>query len=169
VKASLRQRFRRFVWRRVRPAADEPEDGQILILIVGYVVLAITLVVVAVDITAVHVARTQLLDAADATALDAADAADTASIYTHGVTTAVPLTTATVRSSAVTYLSSYAAPARVDDVQLGDETGTPDGRTAVVVLTARVRLPLLGPVVQAWSGGITLTVRSIARADVNPP
>jgi len=36
------------------------------------------------------------------------------------------------------------------------------------VLSAHVRLPLLAPVVDAWSGGITVTVRSQARADVDP-
>ncbi len=148
---------------------DDGEDGQILILILGYVIVAVMLVIVAVDITAVHLARTQLLDAADATALDAADAADPSSVYAGGVAGSVPLTDGTVRSAAGSYLSTYAPPSRVEAVRLGDQTGTPDGRTAVVELSARVRLPLLGPVVQAWSGGVTVTVRSQARADVDPP
>ena len=66
-------------------------------------------------------------------------------------------------------LSTYAPPTRVEDVQLDDVTGSPDGRSAVVALSARVRLPLLGPVVNAWSGGVTVTVRSQARADVDGP
>lgn len=147
---------------------EEGEDGQILILILGYVIVAVTLVIVAVDITAVHLARTQLLDACDAAALDAADAVDSGSVYRGGVTDSVPLTTSTVRSAATTYLSGYAPPSRITDVQLTGATGSPDGQTAVVELTARVKLPLLGPVVQAWSGGITVTVRSQARADLTP-
>jgi hypothetical protein len=154
----------------VEPGGDPGDDeGQILILLLGYVVIAVTLVFVAVDITAVHLARTQLLDACDAAALDAADAADRTALYQHGVTAAVPLTDATVRSAASGYLASYVAPARIEDVQLTAATGTPDGRTAVVELTATARLPLLGPVVRAWSGGITITVRSQARADIDPP
>ena len=136
-------------------------------MILGYVVIALVLVIVAVDITAVHLARTQLLDASDAAALDAADAVDPASVYHVGVDTAVPLTDLTVRGAATAYLSTYPAPARVEDVALTDQTGSPDGRTAVVELTARVRLPLLGPVVNAWSGGITVTVHAQARADVD--
>jgi Putative Flp pilus-assembly TadE/G-like len=145
------------------------DDGQILIMLLGYVVIALMLVIVAVDVTAVHLARTQLLDAVDAAALDAADAADASSVYRAGVETDVPLTTATVRSAASGYLSTYAPPTRVQDLRLDDATGTPDGRTAVVQLSATVRLPLLGPVVNAWSGGITVTVRSQARADVDVP
>ena len=145
------------------------DDGQILIMLLGYVVIALMLVIVAVDVTAVHLARTQLLDAADAAALDAADAADASSVYRTGVDADVPLTTATVRSAATDYLSTYAPPSRVQDLRLDDVTGTPDGRTAVVELTATVRLPLLGPVVDAWRGGVTVTVRSQARADVDVP
>jgi hypothetical protein len=151
---------------RQRPAVD---DGQIMIMLLGYVVIALMLVIVAVDSTAVHLARTQLLDAADAAALDAADAADSSTVYGSGIHADVPLTTATVRSAASGYLSTYTPPARVQDLRLDDVTGTPDGRTAVVQLSANVRLPVLGPVVNAWSGGITVTVRSQARADVDVP
>jgi uncharacterized membrane protein len=154
-------------WSGRRRGVAGSEDGQILILILGYVIVAVTLVIVAVDITALHLARTQLLDAADAAALDAADAVDPGSVYRAGVPGAVPLTTATVRAAATTYLSTYAPPTRVTDVQLTAATGSPDGQTAVVELVARVKLPLLGPVVQAWSGGITVTVRSQARADID--
>lgn len=138
-------------------------------MVLGYVVIALVLVIVAVDITAVHLARTQLLDAADAAALDAADAADSASVYQGGVESSVPLTDQSVRTAATGYLSTYPIPARVEGVALTDQTGSPDGRTAVVELTARVRLPLLGPVVNAWSSGITVTVHSRARADVDSP
>jgi hypothetical protein len=145
------------------------DDGQIMILILGYVMIAVLLVIVAVDTTALYLARTQLRDAADATALDAADAADAGAVYRAGVHDDVPLTDETVRASARTYLETYLPPNHVDRMQLGAATGSPDGRTAVVQLSARVRLPLLGPVVSAWSGGITLTVESRARADVDPP
>ncbi len=153
----------------MRPSGGAGDDGQILIMLLGYVVVALMLVIVAVDATAVHLARTQLLDAADAAALDAADAADSSSVYRSGVDADVPLTTATVRSAAAGYLSTYSPPSRVQDLRLDDATGTPDGRTAVVQLSASVRLPLLGPAVNAWSGGITVTVRSQARADVDVP
>ena len=164
--------MRSAVWQRLPPrypAAECTDDGQILVMIIGYVVIALVLVIVAVDITAVHLARTQLLDASDAAALDAADAADASTVYHRGVEANVPLADETVRADAGRYLATYPPPPRVVGLALADGTGTPDGRTAVVELTARVRLPLLGPVVEAWSGGITVTVRSEARADIDPP
>jgi hypothetical protein len=148
---------------------DSREDGQILILLVGYVVVALSLIVVAVDITAVHLARTQLLDACDAAALDAADADDAASLYQHGVGATVPLTADSVRAAVRWYLQDAVPPARMDQVVVDAGTGTPDGATAVVELSGRVRLPLLGPIVRTWSGGVTVTVRSRARADIDPP
>ena len=163
MKPTVPQRVRR----RCERQEGTRDEGQILILILGYVIIAITLVIVAVDITAVHLARTQLLDAADAAALDAADAADAPGCMRRACRAAYRCRTGTVRAAATTYLSTYAPPSRVDDVELTGRTGSPDGRTAVVELTARVKLPLLGPVVQAWSGGITVTVRSQARADLD--
>lgn len=155
---------------RRRAASSHGDDsGQVLLLILGYVVVALVLVTVAVDATAIYLARAQLLDASDAAALDAADAADPSTVYRAGVQTVVPLTDQTVQAAAATYLASYPSPTRVTDVRLDGATGSPDGHSAVVQLTAQVRLPLLGPVVNAWSGGVTVTVRSVARSDVDPP
>ncbi|MBC7638970.1 MAG: hypothetical protein H7231_04205, partial [Rhodoferax sp.] len=96
-----------------------PEDGQISLLILVYALIALSLVAVVVDATAVHLARTQLLDAADAAALDAADAVDEKAVYAGGLSDAVPLTSASVRDQATTYLSSYAVPSHLDGVVLG--------------------------------------------------
>jgi uncharacterized membrane protein len=144
------------------------EDGQIMLLALGYTLVAFALVAVAVDATAVHLARTQLLDAADAAALDAADAVDAGSVYTGGLGYDVPLSGEAVRAQAGTYLSTYQAPSRLEAVGITGGTGTPDGVSAVVELTGRVRLPIAAPVVASFAGGITVTVRSTARAQLRP-
>ena len=150
---------------RVRCADD---GGQILLLALGYTLVAFALVAVAVDATAVHLARTQLLDAADAAALDAADAVDAGSVYVGGLGSDVPLSGEAVRSQAETYLSRYEPPSRLQAVGLTGGTGSPDGISAVVELSGRVRLPIAAPVVASFVGGITVTVRSTARARLQP-
>lgn len=153
------------------------DDGQVLLLTLLYVILAFSLVVVVIDATAVHLARTQLLDAADAAALDAADSIDVASTYGQADDTStegkpgqpmqLALTDASVRRQVDTYLSTYEAPTRVDGVVIAPGTGSRDGRSATVVLTGSVRLPLVGAVVQGWTDGIDVTVRSTAIAPVD--
>jgi uncharacterized membrane protein len=83
--------------RRWRRGAD---DGQITVLAIGYALIAFALVAVVADVAAVHLARGQLTDVAEAAALDAADAlADDA--YAAGVTgPAIPLTDQAVRRQA---------------------------------------------------------------------
>ena len=144
------------------------DDGQVALLILVWALIALSLVAVVVDATAVHLARTQLLDAADAAALDAADAVDEKAVYAGGLADAVPLTSASVRDQATTYLSSYAVPSHLDDVVLGARTGSADGGSATVVLRCRVRLPIGGAVMATWRGGILVTVTSTARTTLAP-
>jgi uncharacterized membrane protein len=148
------------------------DDGSVLLLTLGYAIVALLLVTVVAGATAVHLQRKQLLAVADAAALDAADAVDRAAYYSAldsgADVDAVPLTDATVREAASSAVMSSPAAARLDGVRLGPATGTPDGVTAVVELTARARLPLVSPVLESWSGGIPLRVRSQATAPLGP-
>jgi uncharacterized membrane protein len=154
------------------------DDGQVLLLTLVYTLVAFSLVTVAVDATAVHLARTQLLDAADGAALDAADGIDVPGTYRSAGPAAdaqdaaapdqLVLSDGTVRAQAEAYLASYEPPARLSSVSLAAGTGSRDGHSATVVLTGRVRLPIGGAVVAAWTGGVDVTVRSTARAPVTP-
>lgn len=148
-----------------RPAGEE---GQVAVLILVYTLISLSLVAVAVDASAVHLARTQLLDAADAAALGAADALDEGTLYSRGVGRDLPVTDAAVRERALRYLSSYDVPSRVDRVELGAGTGSADGASATVELSGRVRLPIAASVVAGWQGGIIVTVRSTARSSLVP-
>lgn len=153
------------------------DDGQVLLLTLVYTLIAFSLIIVVVDATAVHLARTQLLDAADGAALDAADSID--ALGTYGAADApasspqepaahhLALTDASVRDQVAQYLSTYESPSRLDQVAVATGTGTSDGQSATVVLTGRVRLPIGGVVVAGWSDGIDVTVTSTARAPVS--
>lgn len=141
-----------------------PEDGQIAILIVGLFVIVLVLILGAIDVTAAQLGRMRLLDAADATALDAADALDEEAAYSEGVTETPVLTNGSVRQAAEEHLARTPRPAGLEMWALGPGTGTPDGRTAVVTLTGRATLPMTGWILDSLGGSVTITVESRARA-----
>jgi hypothetical protein len=156
------------------------DDGQILPLVIAYALIILTLVVVVVDISAVHLQRQRLFSLADGAALDAADALDRSRFYRDGVypenaeasagdeTAVVPLTDQTVRSSAERYLVTAAPLARVAGVAIDQPTGSPDGVTAEVTLIGRATLPLFSFAVARWRDGVPIRATSRARARAAP-
>lgn len=144
------------------------ERGQVAVLVLGFVVLALSVVVAVINVTAVQLARTRLLDVADAAALDAADALVTASVYRHGVGRNVEVSDATVQRSAGRYLASLPLPEHVEGWSLEAGTGSPDGSSAAVRLVGQVRMPLANELLTALSGPLTISVESHARARVVP-
>lgn len=152
------------VCREPRRRPRDAEEGQIAILILGLFVITLVLVFGAIDVTAAQLGRMRLLDAADATALDAADALDEAAAYAQGVTETPVLTDASVRAAAEQHLARTPRPTGLETWALGPDTGTPDGQTAVVTLTGRAILPMTGWVLDSLGGGVTITVQSRARA-----
>jgi Flp pilus assembly protein TadG len=158
-------------WPQLRP----DDEGQVLLLTLVYTLIAFSLIIVVVDVTAVHLARTQLLDAADAAALDAADGIDVPATYGAADSPEAAssdgqhlvVTDTTVRQQAEAYLATYEPPSRLDEVAVAAGTGSRDGLSATVALTGRVRLPIAGAVVDGWSDGIVVTVTSTALAPVS--
>ncbi len=143
------------------------DDGQVLLLVIAYAALALVLVTVVVGASAVYLERKRLLAVADAAALDAADALDTAALYERGAGPGgVPLTDASVRRSVEDYVRSVNAPGRFYSFAIGVPTGTPDGRTAEVTLVATARIPLVSYVLADFSDGIPLRVTARARTDL---
>lgn len=133
------------------------------LLVMGCMAIAVLLVLGTVVATSAQLARVRLLDVADGAALDAADAFD-ARAYSSGLGDAVAISGATVWDSAETYLAVRERPERVTWWAVEQGTGTPDGETAVVVVSGRVSLPVVGPLVEAIGGSVTITVTGAARA-----
>lgn len=133
------------------------------LLVTGCMAIAVLLILGTVVATSAQLARIQLLDAADGAALDAADALD-ARAYESGLQDAVAISDATVWESARGYLAVRDRPSRVTAWEIGSGTGTPDGTTAVVVLTGRVELPVVGPLLDSVGSSVTVTVSGSARA-----
>lgn len=152
-----------------RQPTDSPhEAGQISVLLVGMVAIALTVVFGVVGVTSVQLSRIHLLDAADAAALDASDALAEQRVYAEGLGEGVPLSDETVLEAASAHLAVRQRPARVAGWAVAPGTGTPDGRTAVVVVTGVARIPVASAVLGAFGGGVTITVTSSARSDLIP-
>lgn len=154
--------------RRPSPAVPDLESGQISILLIGMLAVALTIVFAVVGVTSVQLSRIHLLDAADAAALDASDALVKERAYDEGIGAGVPLTDESVQEAAGAYLAARPLPGRVSAWSLGPGTGSPDGRTAVVVLSGRAEIPVVSPVLGAFGGGVNITVSSSARSDLQP-
>ena len=145
----------------------DDDSGQVLLLIVAYASIALLLVTVVVGASAVHVERKQLLAVADAAALDAADAVDTDVLYGTGARPgAVPLSDRSVQAAVEDYAVAVGATGRFQDFRVEGATGSPDGRTAQVTLSARARLPLVSAVLGEYAAGVPLTVTARARTNL---
>jgi hypothetical protein len=141
------------------------EEGQVMLLALGYTVMAILLVVGTVALTTVQIARVRLYAISDAAALDASDTIDLRA-YEAGVPDAVPVADRGVVDAAGSYLRNAERPPGVTSWRLAPGTGSPDGRSAVVRLRASIRLPFLGGVLDAVGGSVAVTVESRASAEL---
>lgn len=135
------------------------------LLVLGFAVVVILLIVGTVAVTSVQLSRMRLLDAADGAALDAADSLDTGA-YDRGLGGAVAVNNATVTSTARQYLAERPRPESMLWWQVAPGTGSPDGQTAVVRMTGRANLPLVGGMLDRFGGSITITVESRARSNL---
>lgn len=123
--------MRRFV-QRMRESDDE--EGSILILTLGYAVLAIAVILVCVDATSLYLAQKRLDALADAAALAGADG------FVLVVQSGEPraeLTDEGVREQADALLADVGAGATVVDA------GTPDGVSARVTVADTWRPPVI--------------------------
>lgn len=129
--------------RRARRAGHR-EDGTILILSIGFCVLALLLIFAVIDASAVFVARRDLAAAVDGTALAAAQQVDVAGVYAGGADTDLPLDRQAVGAEIDRYVAATYPIADHPGWRISG--GVSGDRRAVVVEGSRtVRLP-------AWVG-----------------
>lgn len=145
----------------------ESEDGRIMVLVAGLFALLGLLIVGGIDVTSVQLARMHVLDAADAAAVHAADSIDKARLYHGGLEETVTLSDASVQQAAAESLAAQRRPSHVSGWGVTSGTGTADGSTAVVRVTAQVHPPLLGGVLSFIDQEVTVTVESHARSEID--
>jgi hypothetical protein len=138
------------------------DDGSMLILMIGLVVLCLLLVAVVTDASTLFLARMHLISAADGAALAGAQAVDQEALYTGPATGQLPLDPAGVRTAVDRYLV-------VDgdtDVQvLGVST---DGTVVRVAFQRQVRLPFLNLVTLGAKDSVSVTADAAAESPLLP-
>jgi uncharacterized membrane protein len=127
----------------VTRAGRRDDEGTILILTIGFVVIAMLLVFAVVDASAVFLDRRDLASAADGAALAAAQQVDTSAVYAAGAGGDLPLDPVAVQRTVDTYVAREFPPEQYPGWHFTVDTG-PDEVT--VTATRVVRLPVYGTV-----------------------
>ncbi|MCC9196023.1 pilus assembly protein TadG-related protein [Arthrobacter sp. zg-Y820] len=137
------------------------EDGQVTILIIGYLLVSLLVVTVVMGASALYLGHKKLLSTADGAALAAADTFSLGPAAGSAGGPAAVLAPAAVQAEVNRYLAATNAGDRLPGLTVAGETGTADGRTARVVLTGVVHPPLVNFLVP---DGIPITAVAEARA-----
>ncbi len=138
------------------------QDGHVMVLLIGYVLLVLLLITVVAAAGSLYVGHKKLLSLADGAALAAADTFELGG----GSADSDPgtlLTNQGVIAAAQDYLSGSEVPEGLGGIVLDSATGSGDGRSAQVSLSAVVHPMFINFLVPE---GIGITVTSTARANL---
>lgn len=140
---------------------ETDENGQLMVMILGYVTLALLVATVVIGISAVYLEHKRLLSLADGASLAAADSYTLGEVSAQGGSPSAVLNPARVRNVAADFVARSPASQRFSSLAVAGATGTPDGSTAVVVLTAAVHPPVVNFLIP---DGIPIEATSTARS-----
>lgn len=114
------------------------DDGQLTVLVIVYAAVALGLLLVAIDVSALFLARRNLANVADGAALAGTTGVDRAALYRTGGTNGLPLSDALVVQEVARYLDDSGA--LLDYPGLRWTVAT-DGTEVTVTLLRSVTLP----------------------------
>jgi hypothetical protein len=132
-----------------------------MVMILGYVTVALLVTTVVIGISSVYLEHKRLLSLADGASLAAAGSYTLGEVDTRGGSPSAILNPARVRNVAADFVARSPAAQRFSGLAVAGETGSPDGSTAVVVLTAAVHPPVVNFLVP---DGIQIQATSTARS-----
>lgn len=133
------------------PRTGAADDGSVLLLTLGYAVLALAVIFVCVCATDLYIAQKRLDGLADSAALAGADGF---TLVVTGDEVRAELTDPLVRAQAAALIDTLPGEGRLVSA------GTPDGVSARVTVAADWRPPLLSPFV---AGGVPLQATATSR------
>ncbi|WP_285725385.1 pilus assembly protein TadG-related protein [Psychromicrobium xiongbiense] len=151
---------------------NKGEDGQTMVLIVGYVLLALLVVCTVVALSSVYLEHKKLLSAADGASAAAADGFTLEALSGSAGSTGSPgstggagtpdaaLASGRVQAMASRYADQMGLGARFDQFAIGADTGSSDGTTATVTYAAVVHPPILSIFLPS---GIQISATSTSR------
>ncbi|WP_245580348.1 pilus assembly protein TadG-related protein [Arthrobacter castelli] len=139
------------------------DDGQVMVLIIGYVLLSLLVVTVVMAVSAVYIEHKRLLSVADSAAVAAADTFSLGQVERSGSAPVTVLSDGAVADAVASYLNRTAASGQFHSLRVDPATGTTDNRTAHVVLSAVVHPPVVNIFVPE---GIPISVVSDARSQL---
>jgi hypothetical protein len=136
------------------------EEGQITVLIVGFVLLALILASMVMAASTVYLEHKKLLSLADGAALAAADSYTVGDIG-GGSIPSTSLVDGRVLAATESYLEASNATSRHEHLTVAGGTGSGPGGTAVVILTAVVHPPVVSFLLP---DGILIQAKATARS-----
>lgn len=148
---------------RGRRRGGTAENGQVLLLTIGLVVLCLLVATVVMAASAVYLEHKKLLSLADGAALAAADTFSLADVEDDSGVPLPALDDVAVRRAAQRYLADTGAAGRFNALAVEPETGSPEGRTAHVSLSAVVHPPVVNFLLPA---GLPVSAVSDARSEL---
>jgi len=151
---------------RLRAVTARGEEGQLLLLVLVYTVIAGLLVTVVVNLSRAYLARRALLAAADGAALAAANQPDLDRIYAGAAGPVLPLSETGATAAVRRYASDAELAARFDGFRVVDVST--DGETVAVTFGAVVRMPFANLLTSRVGVGYPLDATARARSRLGP-
>ena len=144
---------------RIRRAQGSGDNGQLVLLVLVYALVAALLVTVVVNVSKVYLNRRSLVAAADGAALSAANEPELDEVYS-GAGSTLPLSPAGTDAAVRQYARDAELAARFEGFRVVDVTT--DGVTVTVTLQAEVGMPFVNLLSERYAAGYP--VRAVARA-----
>jgi hypothetical protein len=145
----------------LRSRESDGEDGHLMVLTIGYVVIALLLATVVAAASAIYIEHKKLLSMTDGASVAAADSYSLGQVDSGAGTPSALLNSERVRGVAESYLSQNSAHSRFDHLEVAPGTGSPDSTSAEVVLSAVAHPPMVSFLLP---DGVPIEARSTARS-----
>ena len=150
---------------RLRAVRARGDDGQLLLLVLAYAVIAGLLITVVVNLSKAYLYRRALVAAVDGAALAAANQPDLDRLYSGGGAV-LPLSEVGARSAVRQYVRDADLARRFDGFQVLDVIT--DGQTVTVRLGTVARMPFINVLSSRYADGYPIDATARARSPLSP-